>query len=429
MPLPDQKKIRAASWRGVEFLLDSVTTEGGQKTVVHEYPNRDARTVESLGILEDVFTVTAIITGTDYYARKKALRNAIRTAGIGEFVHPWDGSVLCEVDGGYSYTETDRTFGEAVFTFKLARADAIFIPETSGSGLDDVLNQVTAAKDSLAEGVGSIFGVSAGFPKNFEEAKSLLESAGDWMNEKRQIFVQAQEEVSSVTRVIDDFTADINALITAPAQLGTRLISLFTATVELFTTPVERFDATLQFFGFGVDAPAISTQRTFQGVTLDAAPLIERLNNQSNIVNTMNAAALAESYAAAVQRQYLTTAELDAAQRAMEAQFEAVFGDLDLSETSSSALFEDIAKFQNIGFGLTEDTRQAFSDLRDGVRAFLDSERLRTSQVVGIHTRQMPVSVLAFQYYGDSARAADIIALNKIRDVSFVAGDVDLLSQ
>ena len=54
-------KLPLGSFRGAEFHMQDVSTEGGIKTVTHEYPGSDNRYVEELGIFQEKFIVRLII--------------------------------------------------------------------------------------------------------------------------------------------------------------------------------------------------------------------------------------------------------------------------------------------------------------------------------------------------------------------------------
>ena len=75
-------QTQAASFKGAKFLLKDDRTEGGRKTVTHEYPNRDTREVEDLGKLQKRFSITGIIhDGKDggYFSRRDALISALES--------------------------------------------------------------------------------------------------------------------------------------------------------------------------------------------------------------------------------------------------------------------------------------------------------------------------------------------------------------
>ena len=399
-------KLQIASWRGVEFIVENVETSGGQKTVVHEYPNSNIRTVESLGIMPDAYNVSAIITGQDYFELKKRLRIEIKRAGIGTFVHPYDGAVECHVDGNYSYTEDDTSLSETIITFRLLVATEEILPQAEPFSLADVQDKADASNASLATGFGETFGVSTPFTQNFVSAESLLDSAGAFFNSQRTVFVQSTETISGVTNVIDNFTADIVRLINAPPELGTTLIDLYQSIVTLYPTAEERFEALKQFFSFGDSDDEINTS---------TVSLQERKLNQNCIINTIKSGALVEAYRAAAEKEYGTTDEIDEAQEDLEDQFGSILGDTNLDDASNS--------------GLTEETQISLADLRDSVRSFLDNAKLMTAQVVTINTVEMPAQLLSYTYYGSSDNTVEIIELNSIRNPSFVSGEVEILSQ
>jgi len=220
-------KLQTASWRGVEFIVDNVETSGGQKTVVHEYPNSNIRTIESLGIMPDAYTVNAIITGEDYFDLKKRLRAELKRPGIGTFVHPYDGAVECHVDGSYSYTEDDTSLSETLISFRLLVATEEILPQAEPFSLADVQDKANDSNTSLSEGFGETFNVSTAFSQNFVAAESLLTVAGTFFDKQRGVFVQSSDTISAVSNVIDNFTDDIVRLINAPAELGTTLIDLY----------------------------------------------------------------------------------------------------------------------------------------------------------------------------------------------------------
>jgi len=178
-------QLQTASWRNVEFIVDSVETVGGQKTVVHEYPNSNIRTIESLGILPDAYVVNAIIQGVDYFELKKRLRAEIKRPGIGVFIHPYDGAVNCHVDGAYNYTETDASLSETIISFRLLVSTEEILPQAQPFSLADVQGKADAAALSLSEGVGENFIVSRKFTENFVKAQEQLESVSDFTNSRR----------------------------------------------------------------------------------------------------------------------------------------------------------------------------------------------------------------------------------------------------
>jgi len=145
------------------------------------------------------------------------------------------------------------------------------------------------------------------------------------------------------------------------------------------------------------------------------ASLVQRKQNQNLYINTIKTMALIEAYQAAALKTYNNTDEIDRDQKSLEDQFQAIFGNTNLTDASD--------------LGLTEETIIAVTTLRDIVREFLDTTKVTTAQVVDIKTPVLPVQLLSFIYYGSSDNTEEILDLNQIRNPSFVAGDVEILSE
>ena len=123
-------ELQSASFKGVSFLVESTTTNAGRKTVTHEYPNTNIRFVEDLGESQEVYQITGIITGTDYIQNRDALIAALKSAGRGELVHPFFGSVQVTAKP-YSLSENMTNLGIARFSMTFEKSDDSIYPNPS----------------------------------------------------------------------------------------------------------------------------------------------------------------------------------------------------------------------------------------------------------------------------------------------------------
>ena len=93
-----------ASFKGIEFDIESVSDSVQRAAVSNEYPYRDGAEVEDLGLGAQRIRFTAIIFNArprrgseaaqdDYEARLAALLAALRSADAGRLVHPVFGSI------------------------------------------------------------------------------------------------------------------------------------------------------------------------------------------------------------------------------------------------------------------------------------------------------------------------------------------------
>ena len=130
--------------------------------------------------------------------------------------------------------------------------------------------------------------------------------------------------------------------------------------------------------------------------------------------NTMKSASLVEAYRAVAETDFDTTDEITEAQEELEDQFADIFNETNLSDDSD--------------LGLTEEAQIAMNDLRDVMQTFLENEKLTTAQIVSVKTPTIPLQILVFEYYGSTDNVNIIIEQNKIRNPSFVSGELNILS-
>lgn len=126
-------QIRSASFRGVPFGVTGDDAEGGRRTVVHEFPQREEAYVEDLGLAVSRFTIQAFVLGPDYMNARDELERALREPGPGTLIHPWYGEITVSQFAPYKVKHSATDGGMAVFTLSFAR-DAE--PSSPASGVN-----------------------------------------------------------------------------------------------------------------------------------------------------------------------------------------------------------------------------------------------------------------------------------------------------
>lgn len=128
--------IRPASFRGAAFGVTDAEGEGGRRTVVHEFPQRDMPYVEDMGAATRKFTLQAFVLGPDYMAARDALVDALEQPGPGTLVHPWLGEIQVAQAAPWKLRESAQDGGMAIFTLTFARTEGATSPTAAvNSGL------------------------------------------------------------------------------------------------------------------------------------------------------------------------------------------------------------------------------------------------------------------------------------------------------
>jgi len=117
--------ILKASWRGVEFELETYSLPIGRKSFVHEFAQSDGIFVEDNGRATRYHKLIGFVTGDDYDIQRDALIRALETEGPGDFIHPYFGVRRCR-------SVDPCTVSEAVREQRYAKFDLTFVDVDEG---------------------------------------------------------------------------------------------------------------------------------------------------------------------------------------------------------------------------------------------------------------------------------------------------------
>ena len=76
-----------------------------------------------------------------------------------------------------------------------------------------------------------------------------------------------------------------------------------------------------------------------------------------------------------------------------------------------------------------QELKDSITDMRILVLESLNELRLNASQIITVETNETTSRLLSFAYYGSDENAQTINNLNKISDVSFVSGPVEVVTK
>lgn len=389
-----QQELHPATFKNVPFLVTQSNTSGGRKTITHEFVNSNERNVEDLGLLQKTFSITAIITGPNYTQKKDALIRVLEEGGRGPLVHPFFGR-LNVVAKPYSLVETMTELGEAKFSLVFERSEDNPQPQPGGSTIQTVGSSADGLFNSLEDDVADSFTVSNKFPRNFKDAETTMENIGLVFQSATSRVRNNVQGLNEFNSTVVDFNDDFRSLIASPQELGLAIGNLFTTMRDIATTPVEFLDILSNFYDFGDDDTPI---------ILTTEERIERQDNRTIINNLIKVGSLADSYRFVVTVDFDTVDNIDEAQEILDNQYSATVDDL------------------------PTDTQIVLNELRNQARDFLDEQRISAKRVIEIETKRIPAQVLTYSLYGNVDDTEKIIELNTVKDVSFVEGEVQVLT-
>ncbi len=407
--MTDESRILKGSFKEIPIRIISGSILGGRKFVKKEFPNRDTQTVEDLGLqprsysleilISDIGKTSANLTPSqDYFDYRDTLIGAIEGKGVGVLVHPLYGRIENVIATTYSINENFSSFGRSTLLVTFETSDDTGIPAQSITALSQIVQSRTIADTAIIKDVTDKFSVDIKSTNNFIDAQNKVNQIIQTAIDTTSFIGAASDQINEFNRFIGQLSDKVNSLITEPNNLSLSISNLFSNIDGLFGTTENTAKSFRGFFAFGNnDEDDIDT------VT---ALLAERSDNRATLNQAVNAQALSYSYISAVQLSFETAAAIEETEKELETQYRHI---VDNSNASP-------------------DVTTTLTDMRVIVQDFFDEQRLSAKQVISVYTNTTSARLLSYQYYAKSESAVDIIALNSILDVSFVDGDVDILT-
>ena len=403
-------QLRRASFRGVPFEVTSSNLSIGRRTQTFEYPQRDDPFTEDMGRSKRTIRITAFVVGYDYIARMKRLIAACEKPGSGRLIHPWLGSM--------EVTPTDLS--APVFESNRVASVSLTFVESGKLQYPNALLDVGAKCLSAAQLL-----VNAEFDefvKTFD-----LSGAQDFVKEAVGLDLQGILNSETVQSVCDAFdladelatlSHDVITLAEGGADalfnrvLDTYGMQGFASTVHAWTDVSHRFRSLTQSSELNSAKPQAVASRT-----------------TSERIEKANAAGQAMIRGLSVANMVVAASEIGTSNDR-----------LDASTPVQTAPYDDLIAVRNeILEAIDEESLKVSSDpiyealceSRSAVYEAITQRAENQARLVSFKPSSVqPALVLAYDYYGDASREAEIVGRNKIRHSGFVpAVELKLLNE
>jgi prophage DNA circulation protein len=156
-------QLQQASFRGVNFFVDSHEYSIGRRNVVHQYPFRDKAFVEDLGLDADKFSITGYILAKpplyNYFRDRDKLIEVLKKKGTGTLVHRYLGKKTVALVGQARVSESFAQGGIARFSMTFVEGSTSESPTKS---LNPVRAMDLSALDAIASAVDAFSDIVSG---------------------------------------------------------------------------------------------------------------------------------------------------------------------------------------------------------------------------------------------------------------------------
>lgn len=403
-------QLRRASFRGVPFEVTSSNLSIGRRTQTFEYPQRDDPFTEDMGRSKRTIRITAFVVGYDYIARMKRLISACEKPGSGRLIHPWLGSM--------EVTPTDLS--APVFESNRVASVSLTFVESGKLQYPNALLDVGAKCLSAAQLL-----VNAEFDEFVRTFD--LSGAQDFVKEAVGLDLQGILNSETVQSGCDAFdladelatlSHDVITLAEGGADalfnrvLDTYGLQGFASTVHAWTDVSHRFRSLTQSSELNSAKPQAVASRT-----------------TSERIEKANAAGQAMIRGLSVANMVVAASEIGTSNDR-----------LDASTPVQTAPYDDLIAVRNeILEAIDEESLKVSSDpiyealceSRSAVYEAITQRAENQARLVSFKPSSVqPALVLAYDYYGDASREAEIVGRNKIRHSGFVpAVELKLLNE
>lgn len=395
-------QLKSASFRGVNFFVDSGETKLGRRTVQHDYPLRDQAYVEDLGARANEFTIEAYVLasvivngvrGGDYFAARDALRAALTKAGPGPLVHPYLGTrnvMLTEA----TLRESTAEGGIARFTLTFVESGDNLQPDSATDTAAAVDGAAAAAEIAAQDDFAQKFAVM-GEPQFVSD--DAAKNFNNFITQLRTTSGQIAGAASPITQFsaqLDQLSSGLTSLMGQPANLAADVTGAIIALAGVATSTRAALDSYRSLSSFGSSLAPIAT------------PTASRTQQAANQTATV----------ALVQR----SATIESARAASQTTFD--------SYDDAQAIQQELAdRLDGLMENASDEVYLTLMDLRAAMVRDLSVRAASLPRLVRYTPpATVPALVLAYQLYGDAMRADEIIARNRIAHPLFVPGGVPL---
>jgi len=390
--------LRPASFRGVEFEVETNDYSTGRRGPTHEYPGRDKPYFEDLGRATREIRVDGFVVGDDYFAKRDALLGAIETKGAGQLVHPTFGtiSVVC-------LTATVR---ESVDDGRMARISMSFIeageltfPTGSADGRSNIEAKSALAKIAALDSFQAIYAATG-----FQEfvTQSVIP-----MGERFAASILGSLSSGPLRDFVSDFVDNLPTLVNSASGLSAQVLTL----IEGLRTGVTSNPETI-LRGDARPAGLLTTLSDLSVFDSDVPDIPRETSGRVQEEANM------ESFAGLIRKLSMIEAARELAVTEFDSNAAASGAMSDWSSLVDTELYSPIISDQEYA---------SMSDLHSATVSDLATRAGGLPSIIYATPQQTtPALVLAYERYDDANRDTDIVARNSIKHPGFVPGGVEI---
>jgi prophage DNA circulation protein len=393
---------------GVPFKWRSVSTRVGTRNVVHEFYGTRAPFVESIGPAAWRATIDIYLIGDNYLVTRNTLLNTLQRPGPWEFLHPTMGPIMVKLEQPAELTESVSELG-MVRIGQLSLVEAgLASPAIFDATQRRLANLAAEVADVMAK--ATRLGLLGAIDKVLDSIAGAINKATARLAKVNGRIGAVTGDMASIQASINNFSQQRSLLQQAPFMIIGGLVGIgMSAFNALGRYKIPRRTK-------AVEEPTWGTLAVGNAAIRDLATFTTEPDEASLGVPEGPQLELAVAAHEEIQLQIRTLGYVAGA---------SIAGDLPYASAAEAATMMQVLQegmaTTMASPGLPVLALEALAELRTTTIRHLLERKAELPQVVQITPpATMPALVLAYEVYGDSSRATELAARNKIRRPGFV---------
>lgn len=388
--------LPTAKLGGLEFFWVSDSADIGRKKVSFEYPNRNTRFVEDLGLLPKKFSISGrIFYSTDNLDNLNAFEEMLESSGNKELVLPLSQKTYTVAIMPSRMVNSRDTLGYADFTLNLEVADVNQYPITTNTSVGFIDRLTTKLFGENNTVLNSFYESVQNKVTVIQSLSNKIKASGEYIREVAQRIVDSTDDLSNFVGQINNFTAEASILAQTPSLLGDNLKSIFETLESSVSNSQNTFNILKNYFNFSTgDQQSVGTGNNQNILN----------NNQALINNYISTVALSQAYVSGTNIDFTSSNDLELIRKELE------------------------ESYRNLPDNLNSDIKNTIDEVRVNANAIFDQKVVNLPELVTISVARQPLVRFVYQYYGSLANYDIINDINQFDNPAQIEGDVLVLS-
>lgn len=408
-------RLRKASFRGVEFFLETGDMEGGKRVVMFQFAGRNTPYTESLGRNGHVYSITGYLIGDNVFALRDEFARACERDGYGVLVHPFYGNLNVEC-GVLKFSQSIVEGRIVRFSVEFYEKGEAKTPSAAANKVGKFFTKINSSLTSVKENFADKFEV-ADLPQYvLESATTVVQTANDVFLEVFGQLSNPSEYVANIKKSILDFQDNLELLLTNTTDFADDLVDIISSIGSITNShknkqeiynKILNFDSELMVF------PETTTTRTTQRQNEDALV---------NLIKTTTYAMAMRDFVSAVND---TFPDDETALQDAQNDIYYSFAEIEVRQRELFEGFSDITT-SDINGDIFHDLNELSSLLFESLPSPDDAE----SKIKRVVTYTLPETnhslVLAYDLYESPDNEQDLVNRNGVENPNFVLGGQEL---